>query len=75
MKIIKARKLDAIAQAAKTDAAPLLVVTRINSSGKALQHAIFISEKDSDAIQEILSRLGSSAKKMVTEDFEELGVD
>lgn len=75
MKIIKARKLDTIVQTAKADAAPLLVVTRIDSSGKALQHAIFINAKDADAVAEVLTSLGSSAKKMMLEDFEELGGD
>lgn len=75
MKIIKARKLDAIVQAAKADAAPLLVVTRIDSSGKALQHAIFINEKDACAVEKFLAKRGASAKKMMLEDFEELGSD
>lgn len=74
MKIIKARKLDAIAQSVKADAAPLFAVTRIDSDGKALQHAIFISAKDTKAIEGILTHIfNANTKKMVLEDFEELG--
>lgn len=75
MKIIKARKLDAIVQAAKTEAAPVFAVTRIDSDGNALQHAIFINAKDANAVAEFLDRRGSITKRMVLEDFEELGVD